>query len=77
MVWEDGEIVRHEVAWAADEFKVPREVADCSDEAAIKKHRCGVLFADLQEALVLWPGEHASERIRAFPAPFKDHRTRG
>lgn len=75
LVSEDGAIVRHDVAWTVDEFDALREAADCSHEAAIKKHRCGRPFADLQEALTRWPGERVPARVRAFLEPFRDRRT--
>ena len=74
LVSEDGAVGRHDVAWMVTEFNALREAADCSHEAAIKKHRCGAPFTDLQESLARWPGKRVPEGVHAFLAPFKDHR---
>ncbi len=75
LVSVDGAIERHDVAWTVAEFNALREAADCSHQAAVRKQRCGAPFTDLQEALVRWPSARVPERVRAFLAPFKDHRT--
>ncbi len=74
VISENGALERHDVDWTMAEFNVLRKAADCSHEAAVKKHRCGAPFTDLQEALVRWPSERVSVPVRAFLAPFKDHR---
>ena len=75
LVSEKGAVERHEVDWTVVEFNALREAADCSHEAAIKKHRCGAPFTELHEALAMWPGERVPERVRTFLATFVDHRT--
>lgn len=75
LVSEDGAVEKHAVRWTIDEFNFLRETADCSHEAAIKKHRCGAPFTDLQEAFARWPGERVPDEVRAFVEPFKDRRT--
>lgn len=77
LVSEDGAVERHDVDWTVAEFNALREAADCSHEAALRKHRCGAPFTDLQEALLKWPGERVPDRVRDFLAPFKDRRARG
>ena len=74
LVSEQGVVQGHSVDWTVEEFNVLREAADCSHEAAIKKHRCGAPFTDLQEAFARWPGERVPNRVRAFLEPFKDRR---
>ncbi len=75
LVSEDGAVETHAVGWTVDEFNTLREAADCSHEAAVKKHRCGAPFTDLQEAFAKWPGERVPDRVRAFLEPFRDRRT--
>jgi hypothetical protein len=75
LVSEVGALERYEVDWTVAEFNALREAADCSHEAAIKKHRCGAPFTDLQETFAKWPGERVPERIRNFLEPFRDRRT--
>lgn len=75
LVSEDGAVEKHAVPWSFDEFNTLRQAADCSHEAAVKKHRCGVPFADLQEAFSEWPGERVPDRVRSFLEPFRDRRT--
>ena len=74
LVSEDGVVETHRVRWTVDEFQSLREAADCSHEAAVKKHRCGAPFTDLQEAFAKWPRERVPDRVRAFLEPFKDRR---
>lgn len=76
LVTEQGSIQEYSVDWTVEEFDTLREAADCSHEAAIKKHRCGAPFTDLQEAFAKWPGNRVPDRVRAFLEPFKDHRAR-
>jgi hypothetical protein len=76
LISEEGALERHEVDWTVAEFNALREAADCSHEAAIKKHRCGAPFTDLQEALAKWPAGRVPERLRSFLEPFTDKRTR-
>ena len=75
VVSEDGAVERHNVDWTVAEFNALRRAADCSYEAAVKKHRCGAPFTDLQETLARWPQGRVPERVRAFLAPFRDYRT--
>ena len=75
LVSEDGAIERHDIDWTVAEFDALREAADCSHEAAVKKHRCGAPFTDLQEDLTRWAGERVPECVRAFLMPFRDHRS--
>jgi len=74
LVSEEGVVERHEVNWTLNEFNALREAADCSHEAAIKKHRCGAPFTELHEALAKWPGKRVPKRVIAFLAPFEDQR---
>ena len=74
LVSEDGVVETHAVQWTVDEFNALREAADCSHEAAIKKHRCGAPFTDLQEAFAKWPRDRVPDRVHTFLEPFKDHR---
>lgn len=76
LISEEGVVVRQDVSWTVAEFNVLREAADCSHEAATKKHRCGAPFADLQEVFAEWPCDRVPERVRAFVEPFKSHRSR-
>lgn len=75
LVTEQGDIEAYAVNWTVEEFNSLREAADCSHKTAIKKHRCGAPFTDLQESLTRRPGERVPERMYAFLAPFRDHRT--
>ena len=75
LVSEQGAIEQYNVDWTAEEFNALREAADCSHEAAVKKHRCGAPFTDLQEAFAKWPRERVPERVRAFVEPFRDRRS--
>ncbi len=68
LVSQDGAVERHDVDWTVAEFNALRE-------AAVKKHRCGAPFTDLQESLARWPGDRVSEGVHAFLAPFKEYRT--
>jgi len=49
LVSQNGAVERHDVAWTVAEFNALRQAADCSHEAAAKKHRCGAPFADLHD----------------------------
>lgn len=73
LVTKEGGVEKHAVDWTVDEFNALRAAADCSYEAAAKKHRCGAPFTDLQEAFADWPAERVPDRVLAFLAPFKDH----
>ncbi|MFQ5591206.1 MAG: hypothetical protein ACE5HE_08600 [Phycisphaerae bacterium] len=75
LVSEEGVVERHSVEWTVEEFDALREAADCSHEAAVKKHRCGTPFTDLQESLARWPNSRVPEGVHAFLAPFKARRT--
>lgn len=75
LISEDGVVEKHTVRWTIEDFNFLREAADCSHEAAIKKHRCGAPFTDLQEAFARWHGERVPDEVRAFVEPFKDRRT--
>lgn len=74
LVSEEGSVERHDVDWTVAEFNELREAADCAHEAAVKKHRCGAPFTDLQEAFAKWPRGRVPDRVRAFLEPFKNHR---
>lgn len=76
LVSEDGTVETYAVGWTVDEFNALREAADCSHEAAVKKHRCGTPFTDLQEAFAKWPSERVPGPVRTFLAPFEDRRLR-
>ena len=75
LVTKQGDVEEFNVDWTVKEFNALREAADCSYEAAVKKHRCGAPFTDLQEAFAKWPGERVPDRVRAFLEPFKERRT--
>lgn len=80
LVTEQGDIQEFDIDWTVEEFKAVRAAADCSYEAAAKKHRCGAPFTDLQEAFATWPGARVPDPVRAFLEPYKDrraHRHRG
>lgn len=77
LISDEGALERHDVDWTVAEFNALREAADCSHEAAIKKHRCGAPFTDLQEAFAEWPAERVPERLRIFLEPYKERRTNG
>lgn len=74
LVSEQGDVEGYNIDWTVEEFNTLREAADCSHEAATKKHRCGTPFTDLQEAFAKWPKERVPEEVRAFVEPFKDRR---
>ena len=74
LVTEQGSIEGYDVDWTVEEFNALRKAADCSHEAAVKKHRCGAPFTDLQEAFAKWPRKRVPQRVRAFLEPFKDRR---
>jgi len=76
LVTEKSGVEKFGVDWTMNEFNAVREAADCSRDAAIKKHRCGQPFADLQEAVAAWPRQRVPEPVRAFLEPFKDRRSR-
>lgn len=76
LVSEAGAVERHDVDWTVAEFDALRQAADCSHQAAVKKHRCGAPFTDLQEAFAKWPGDRVPDRVRVFLEPFRDRRTR-
>lgn len=75
LVTKDGRVEKHAVGWTVHEFNALRAAADCSYEAATKKHRCGAPFTDLQEAFADWPAERVPDRVLSFLAAFKGHRT--
>jgi len=66
LVSEDGAIERHDVAWTAPEFNAMRKAADCSHEAAVKKHRCGAPFADLHELVAAGQLTNVPGDMRSF-----------
>ena len=72
LVTEEGSVEEFNVDWTVKEFNALRESADCSHEAAVKKHRCGAPFTDLQEAFAKWPDESVPDRVRAFLEPYND-----
>lgn len=76
LVTEQGAIEKYNVDWTFNEFNILREAADCSHEAAVKKHRCGQPFTDIQETLAGWPGQRVPDRVRNFLVPFIDHRSK-
>lgn len=76
LVTKQGVVEDYNVDWTFNEFNILRESADCSHEAAVKKHRCGQPFADIQETLASWLGQRVPNRVRAFLAPFIDHRSK-
>ncbi|MCH7808123.1 MAG: hypothetical protein IIB60_02760 [Planctomycetes bacterium] len=80
LVTKQGAVEQYNVDWTVEEFNTLREAADCSHEAAIKKHRCGRPFTDLQEAFAKWPRDRVPDRVRAFLEPFRDrprHKSKG
>lgn len=74
LVSEDGAVETYAVGGAVDQFNTLGEGADCSQETAVKRHRCGAPFTDLQEAWATWPGERVPDRVRGFLEPFRDRR---
>ncbi len=72
LISEQGDVQEYRVDWTVEEFNSLREAADCSHEAAIKKHRCGAPFTELQEAFAKWPPGRVPDRVLAFLEPFKD-----
>ncbi|MFQ5462166.1 MAG: hypothetical protein ACE5E5_06010 [Phycisphaerae bacterium] len=78
LVTENGHITRHGVDWTVDDFNALRAAVDCAThETAEAKHRCGQPFTDLHEALAAWPQRRIPQRVRAFLAPFREHRRTG
>jgi len=74
LISEEGALERYDVDWTLAAFNALREAANCSHEAAMKKHRCGAPFTDLQEAFAQWPAEHVPEGVRIFLEPYKERR---
>ncbi|MCH7703730.1 MAG: hypothetical protein IIB61_01345 [Planctomycetes bacterium] len=75
LITEQSSVEEFDVDWTVEEFNALREAADCSHEAAVKKHRCGAPFTDLQEAFAKWPGDRFPDRVRTFVEPFRDRRS--
>ena len=73
LVTKEGRVTKYAVDWTMSEFNALREAADCSYEAATRKHRCGAPFTELKEAFADWPVERVPDRVLAFLAAFKDH----
>lgn len=76
LISEAGAVERYPVDWTLAEFDALRAAADCSHEEALKKHRCGAPFTELQEAFATWPADRVPDPVRSFLEPFTDRRTR-
>ncbi len=66
LVSEDGAVRRHDVAWTVAEFNAVRKAVDCSHEAAVKKHRCGAPFADLNDFVAAGQVTNMPGDMRSF-----------